>query len=94
VCGERRAYRFATCTFTGIDTSIRQLERHPNLDERIVGDVQEHRFDRGSFDVVIAWQLLEHLPRPDRALSRFCDALDDGGLLVLGLRNVLRSRDC
>jgi SAM-dependent methyltransferase len=73
----------------GIDTSVRQLERHPALDERVPGDVQAHRFAPGSFDIVIAWQVLEHLPRPDQALNGFRDALNNDGLLVLGLPNVL-----
>jgi SAM-dependent methyltransferase len=73
----------------GIDTSLRQLERHPDLDERIVADIQEHRFDPGGFDVVIAWWVLEHLPRPVEALARFRDALNEGGLLVLAIPNVL-----
>lgn len=76
----------------GLDTSTRQLERHPHLDERVVGDAQDHRFPPGSFDVVIAWQVLEHLPRPEAALNRFRDALNDGGLLVLGLPNVLSAK--
>jgi SAM-dependent methyltransferase len=73
----------------GIDSSARQLERHPSLDEKIVGDVQAHRFAPSSFDVVIAWQLLEHLPKPEEALLRFQEALNDGGLLILGVPNVL-----
>jgi SAM-dependent methyltransferase len=73
----------------GIDSSARQLERHSNLDEKIVGDVQSHRFAPASFDVVIAWQLLEHLPKPEEALLRFTEALDDGGRLIIGVPNVL-----
>jgi len=73
----------------GIDMSSRQLERHAMLDEKIIGDVQTHSFPAGSFDVVIAWQVLEHLPFPELALARFRDALKDEGLLVLSLPNVL-----
>jgi SAM-dependent methyltransferase len=73
----------------GIDMSRRQLERHARLDERIVGDIQTHSFPADSFDVVIAWQVLEHLPAPEEALARFRDALKDGGLLILSLPNVL-----
>ena len=88
--GERLGCRFDNLhLWSGSASPFAGSSATPNLDERIVDAVQDHRFDPGNFDVVIAWQLLEHLPRPDRALSRFCDALDDGGLLVLGLPNVL-----
>jgi 2-polyprenyl-3-methyl-5-hydroxy-6-metoxy-1,4-benzoquinol methylase len=73
----------------GIDTSRRQLDRNAELDEKIVGDVQTHTFGANTFDVVIAWQVLEHLPHPEQALERFRDATKDGGLLVLSLPNVL-----
>jgi SAM-dependent methyltransferase len=73
----------------GIDVSRRQLERHTVLDQKIVGDIQTHPFPAGTFDVVIAWQVLEHLPNPEQALERFRNALKDGGLLVLSLPNVL-----
>jgi SAM-dependent methyltransferase len=73
----------------GIDTSRKQLDRNAALDERILGDVQTFPFASDTFDVVIAWQVLEHLPNPDQALERFRDTIKDGGLLVLSLPNVL-----
>jgi SAM-dependent methyltransferase len=57
-CGGATRFTFsAPARIVGIDSSARQLERHPGLDEKIVGDVQLHRFTPSSFDVVIAWQL-------------------------------------
>ena len=89
-CGGATRFTFsAPARIVGIDSSARQLERHPGLDEKIVGDVQLHRFAPSSFDIVIAWQLLEHLAEPEEALLRFAEALDDGGLLVLGVPNPL-----
>jgi SAM-dependent methyltransferase len=89
-CGGTTRLSFSVPAWiVGIDASARQLERNRTLDERIVGDVQVHRFAPRSFDVVIAWQLLEHLPKPEEALLRFREALDDGGLLILGVPNVL-----
>lgn len=73
----------------GIDTSRKQLDRNDALDERILGDVQTYPFASDTFDVVIAWQLLEHLPNPEQALERLRETIKDGGLLVLSLPNVL-----
>jgi 2-polyprenyl-3-methyl-5-hydroxy-6-metoxy-1,4-benzoquinol methylase len=73
----------------GIDTSRKQLDRNAALDERLLGDIQTHRFAPDMFDVVIAWQVLEHLPNPEQALDRFRETIKDGGLLVLSLPNVL-----
>jgi SAM-dependent methyltransferase len=89
-CGGTTRLSFSVPAWiVGIDSSARQLERHSSLAEKIVGDVQVHRFPPSSFDVVIAWQLLEHLPRPEEALLGFREALNDGGLLILAVPNVL-----
>jgi 2-polyprenyl-3-methyl-5-hydroxy-6-metoxy-1,4-benzoquinol methylase len=89
-CGAATHLSFRQPTrLVGIDMSSRQLDRHSALDERVLGDVQTHRFAPGTFDVVIAWQVLEHLPKPEQALERFRDAIKDGGLLILSLPNVL-----
>ena len=73
---------------TGIDLSSLQLERNTILDVKIQGDVQEHDFPADSFDIVFCWDLLEHLPEPERALERFSRALRPGGLLVIGVPNL------
>jgi SAM-dependent methyltransferase len=73
----------------GLDVSDVALERNTSLDERILGDVEEHEFPVASFDVIVCWYVFEHLPHPDRALARFAHALRPGGLLILALPNVL-----
>jgi SAM-dependent methyltransferase len=89
-CGATTALSFRQpARFVGIDTSARQLERHSLLHEKILGDIQTHSFAADSFDVVVAWQVLEHVPSPERALEHFRDALRDGGLLILSVPNVL-----
>lgn len=74
---------------TGIDISARQLERHATLDRKVLGDVQAHRFQEGEFDLVVCWDVLEHLPAPERAVASFAWAVRRGGLVVLALPNVL-----
>jgi SAM-dependent methyltransferase len=72
----------------GVDVSREALERNPRLDERVVADLETVELPRGSFDVIVCWNVLEHLKRPERALDAFASALAEGGLLVLGAPNV------
>ena len=74
---------------TGIDISESQLEGNSYLNEKILGDVQNHSFPPGSFDVIVCVDVLEHLPRPELALDSFCKAVTDDGLIVLKIPNVL-----
>jgi SAM-dependent methyltransferase len=73
---------------TGIDVSERQLESNPLLDERVLGSLEEHRWPPGTFDIVICYDVIEHLPNPRAALANMVEGLADGGLLVLAFPNV------
>jgi SAM-dependent methyltransferase len=89
-CGARTRIRFGTRQhLIGIDISASQLDRNPDLDERIVGDVQHYPLAAASFDAVICWNVLEHLDRPELALANYANALKPGGLMVLVLPNVM-----
>ncbi len=74
---------------TGIDISQKQLDRHLSLNEKVLGDVQRHDFAPGSFDAIICWDVLEHLPQPKLALHKFAQAIKPGGIVILKLPNVL-----
>ncbi|HVL96440.1 MAG TPA: class I SAM-dependent methyltransferase [Solirubrobacteraceae bacterium] len=76
----------------GIDISREQLDRNDAIDEKILGDIQAHEFEPDSFDLVICWDVLEHLPRPELALDNFRRAVRPGGLVVLKLPNVLSAK--
>jgi ubiquinone/menaquinone biosynthesis C-methylase UbiE len=54
----------------------------PNISFR-VGSVQELPFANGSFDRVIATQLLLHVPYPWRALAEMCRVLAPSGLISI-----------
>lgn len=73
----------------GVDRSAAALQRNENLDEAILGDLETDPLPTAAFDVVICWNVLEHLARPERALENLSQALRAGGLLVLGLPNLL-----
>jgi SAM-dependent methyltransferase len=52
-----------------------------------VGDPVDAPFAPGSFDVITAFHVLEHLPEPRRALERMLGWLAPGGLLVVEVPN-------
>lgn len=73
---------------TGLDISSKQLERNSQLHEKILGDIQTYPLESGIYDLVICWDVLEHLDRPVEALRGLWRSVSAGGLLVLGLPNV------
>jgi SAM-dependent methyltransferase len=89
-CGSRTRIRYDGHQYlVGIDISALQLDRNPDLDERIVGDVQSYPLAAASFDAITCWNVLEHLDRPELALANYANALKPGGLMVLVLPNVM-----
>lgn len=88
-CGYRSAISFAGAHVTGIDVSVDALQMNSSVDEYIVGDIQNMRLPERHFDVVYCRDLLEHLPFPDRALSNMARTVKPGGVLALGLPNVM-----
>lgn len=72
----------------GIDISEAALEKNPNADELILGDIQSYPLPKNEFDAVICWWVLEHVPRPADALVNMSRSLRPGGLLVVGVPNV------
>jgi SAM-dependent methyltransferase len=72
----------------GIDISAAQLERNTGLNERVVGDLETYRFPAQSFDLILIWDVLEHLDRPLAALDNLLAATRPGGLLVVAVPNL------
>lgn len=72
---------------TGLDISRRELEANKILAYRIVGDLQIYQFPPATFDLIVCWDVLEHLPFPEKALERFAGALKPGGLLLIKVPN-------
>jgi len=89
-CGRERPYgQFEPGSYVvGIDISEAELALNDGLDERIVGDIQTYPLPPESFDEIVCWDVLEHLPRPRDALLNLCRALKPGGTMTLGVPNV------
>lgn len=75
-------------TLVGIDVEQRQLDRNTALDEKILGDLQNFATPEPGFDLVLCWDVIEHLPEPMKALERLTAALNPGGGLVLAFPNL------
>ena len=72
---------------TVVDIDEDQIRNNDYAQETILGDVQTHRFAPGSFDLVICYNVIEHLPDVEAALLRFCESLKQGGLILIGAPN-------
>lgn len=84
-CGSRSHVRLGSDAYlVGIDISQEQLERNIVLHERILGDIQSFPFPPRSFDIVFCWDVLEHIPRPKKALENFEKTVREDGIIVLG----------
>lgn len=80
--------RPAGLKYIGLDVLQSELDAAPvaSYDEAIAADVSEHlqRLDK-QFDLIVSWQVFEHLPSVPAALDNFYEYLKPGGLAVISL---------
>ena len=74
---------------TVVDIDQSQLNKNHYASTKILGDIQTHAFPRGSFDLVVCHNVIEHLTAPDLAIEQFYRALTPGGLLFIAAPNPL-----
>ncbi|THD65987.1 MAG: class I SAM-dependent methyltransferase [Bradyrhizobium sp.] len=72
---------------TVVDIDEDQIRNNDYAQETILGDVQTWRFKPDSFDLVICYNVIEHLSDVEAALIRFCESLKPGGLILIGAPN-------
>lgn len=88
-CGERCALDYGSkAEVTGVDISPVLLKRNQRLDHYIVADLEKAPLADQSFDVIVCWDVLEHLERPREALDNITRALAPGGVLILKIPNL------
>ncbi len=88
-CGSASNFDFGKhSSISGIDTSLKQLERNRALHERICGDLQDCDLPGNCYDVIVCWDVLEHVSRPERTLSIFARCIRRDGLIIIGVPNV------
>jgi SAM-dependent methyltransferase len=89
-CGSLQKITFKKeINITGIDISQKQLDRNVYLNKKILGDLEKYNFGDNKFDLIICWDVLEHLSNPKLALDNMANALKPGGLMVLKLPNLM-----
>jgi SAM-dependent methyltransferase len=72
---------------TVVDIDEDQIRNNDYAQTTILGDIQTYRFAPDSFDLVICYNVIEHLPDVEAALSGFCQSLKPGGLILIGAPN-------
>jgi SAM-dependent methyltransferase len=73
------------CTYVGLDVVREELERAPagSYDELVVGDIADHPEGLGGdFDLIVSWQVMEHVASMKRSLDGIHEALAPGGIFV------------
>jgi 2-polyprenyl-3-methyl-5-hydroxy-6-metoxy-1,4-benzoquinol methylase len=92
-CGSASHIGFKNGTMiVGIDISPKQLDLNDLLTEKIVGDLETYPLPPEAFDLVVCWDVLEHLPNPRKALENFFVTVNRGGIIILASPNVLTLR--
>jgi SAM-dependent methyltransferase len=72
---------------TVVDIDEDQIRNNHYAQQTILGDIQTHRFKPETFDLVICYNVIEHLADVEAALKGFCEALRPGGLILIGAPN-------
>jgi SAM-dependent methyltransferase len=72
----------------GIDISAEELDKNSVVHEKIVGDLETYELPENAFDLVVCWDVLEHLHRPALAMASMASAVRPGGLLLLAFPNI------
>jgi SAM-dependent methyltransferase len=67
----------------GIDVDIEQLNHNERIQTRIHGDLQTYDLPPNNFDLVACVDVLEHLPRADKAFANISRSVKPGGYLLI-----------
>jgi SAM-dependent methyltransferase len=74
----------ARADVTVVDIDPVQLENNAYAQQKVLGDIQALSFPADSFDLVICYNVIEHLPDVESAMRRFAGCLRSGGMILLG----------
>lgn len=77
------------CECIGIEHQAYPRERFHNSDKisYMVGDIDSHKFDRESFDIIIMWHVMEHMDDPDKIMNIVINLLAPDGIFILAVPN-------
>ena len=89
-CGARSHLAYPPGTrVIGVDLLRSQLQRNTGTRLLAQGDVTALPVATASADLVVCWDVLEHLPDPALAIGEMARLVKPGGLVVLALPNIL-----
>lgn len=89
-CGSRSHLHYPpSARVIGVDLLRTQLARHAGGSLLAQGDVTALPVASRRVDVVVCWDVLEHLAAPANALAEIARVLRPGGVAVLALPNIL-----
>src|SRR3954447_6341359 len=54
----------------------------------VAGFIEDAAIPPEPFDVIAAWHVLEHIPKPQPSIRRLRESIDDGGWLFLEIPNI------
>ena len=77
----------ANAHVTVVDIDEAQLQRNQYANTKLLGDIQTQAFPQDSFELIVCYNVVEHLNAPDQAINQFFDALVPGGLLFIAAPN-------
>src|SRR3954471_23860159 len=72
---------------TVVDIDEDQVRNNTYAQTAILGDIQSYRFAPNSFDLVICYNVIEHVPDVEATLVGFTRALKPNGLILIGAPN-------
>ena len=72
---------------TVVDIDEDQIRNNDYAHQAILGDIQTYRFKPNSFDLVICYNVIEHVPDVEAALLNFCESLKPNGMILIGAPN-------
>jgi 2-polyprenyl-3-methyl-5-hydroxy-6-metoxy-1,4-benzoquinol methylase len=89
-CGAASHFRYiGNMELHGIDVSQEELDKNRDVQSKMLGDIQTYPLTPAHYDVVVCWDVIEHLSRPQDALSNMFRSVKPGGLILLGFPNLM-----
>lgn len=73
----------------GVDRDLESLLRHQNLDAKVIADIDALPFRPGTFNLVTANMVVEHLQEPSANLREIARVLQPGGAFIFHTVNIL-----
>jgi SAM-dependent methyltransferase len=68
---------------TVIDISKEQLERNTYAQHKILGDLHDYPLSPSSYDMVVCWDVMEHLEEPQKVAESLLRATRPGGIVLI-----------